>query len=98
MVIATGLSSFDLAGAVGESLTGRKTTIHLYPISHLELLSMYNRYELKERLDEFLIFGSYPEVITSKRLKEKIAVLEEIVNSYLLKDVLSCPLVSSHTI
>ncbi len=89
MVIATGSSSFDLAGAVGEPLTGRKTTVTLYPISYLELSSMYNRYELKERLDEFLIFGSYPEVITSKSSREKITVLEEIVNSYLLKDILA---------
>jgi predicted AAA+ superfamily ATPase len=88
-VIATGSSSFDLAGAVGEPLTGRKTTITLYPVAQLELLSIYNRYELKEKLDEFLIFGSYPEVITTKNKRGKIAVLEEIVNSYLLKDILA---------
>ncbi len=88
-IIATGSSSFDLAGAIGEPLTGRKTTIILYPIAQQELLSLYNRHELKEKLEEFLIFGSYPEVITSKSRKEKIAVIEEIVNSYLLKDVLS---------
>lgn len=89
MVIATGSSSFDLAGAVGEPLTGRKTTITLYPVSQIEMLSIYNRHELKERLEEYLVYGSYPEVITAKNRKEKIAVLEEIVNSYLLRDVLS---------
>lgn len=89
MVIATGSSSFDLAGAVGEPLTGRKTTITLYPVSQIEMLSIYNRHEVKERLEEYLVYGSYPEVITAKNRKEKIAVLEEIVNSYLLRDVLS---------
>lgn len=89
MVIATGSSSFDLLGAIGEPLTGRKTTIILYPIAQLELLSIYNRYELRERLEEFLTFGSYPEVIMAKSRKDKISVLEEIVNSYLLKDVLT---------
>src|SRR4030042_571000 len=89
MVVATGSSSFDLAGATGEPLTGRKTTIALYPLSHQELLLLYNRHEIKERLDEFLIFGSYPEVITAKTRRDKIAVLEEIVASYLLKDVLA---------
>lgn len=88
-LIATGSSSFDLAGAVGEPLTGRKTTITLYPLAQQELFSLYNRHELKERLEEFLIFGSYPEVITSKTRKEKTSIIEEIVNSYLLKDVLS---------
>lgn len=89
MVIATGSSSFDLAGAIGEPLTGRKTTITLYPLSQMELLSIHNRHELKERLEDFLIFGSYPEVITSGSRKDKISILEEIVNSYLLKDILA---------
>lgn len=89
MVIATGSSSFDLAGAIGEPLTGRKTTITLYPLSQKELLSIHNRHELKERLEDFLVFGSYPEVITSRNKKDKIAILEEIVNSYLLKDILA---------
>ncbi|MFA4918743.1 MAG: ATP-binding protein [Thermodesulfovibrionales bacterium] len=94
-VIATGSSSFDLAGAVGEPLTGRKTTITLYPIAQMELISMHNRHELKEKLEEFLVFGSYPEAITAKSRKDKIAILEEIVSSYLLKDVLALDRVKS---
>lgn len=88
-VIATGSSSFDLAGAIGEPLTGRKNTIVLYPIAQDELLSLCNRHELKERLEEFLVFGSYPEVVMAKSRKDKINILEELVNSYLLKDVLA---------
>jgi len=88
-VIATGSSSFDLSGAVGEPLTGRKRTIILYPLWQGELLSVYNRYELRERLEEFLIFGSYPEVVITDSKKEKIEILEELVNSYLLKDILT---------
>lgn len=88
-VIATGSSSFDLAGAIGEPLTGRKTTITLFPFAQMELLEKYNRHELRERLDDFLIFGSYPEVVLAGSRREKIAVLDELVNSYLLKDVLS---------
>ena len=87
-IIATGSSSFDLSQKLGEPLTGRKNTIILYPFSQSELLNKYNRYELKEKIEEFLIFGSYPEVITSNSRKEKITILEELVNSYLLKDVL----------
>ncbi len=87
-VIATGSSSFELSQNVGEPLTGRKRTVILFPFANLELLSIYNEFELKERLIDFLIFGSYPEVITANDTKEKIAVIEELVNSYLLKDVL----------
>lgn len=88
-VIATGSSSFDLSNRVGEPLTGRKNTIILYPFSQRELLDKYNRFELKQQLPEFLIYGGYPEVIISKTKEQKIAVLQELVNSYLLKDVLS---------
>lgn len=88
-VIATGSSSFDLAHQVGEPLTGRKNTIILYPISQLELLRVFNRYELKEKLEEYLIFGSFPEVVTAKYQNEKIKILQEIVDSYLLKDILT---------
>lgn len=87
-VIATGSSSFDLAQQIGEPLTGRKITIILYPLSQIELLSIYNKHELKEKLEDFLLFGSYPDIITAKSRKGKISALEELVDSYLLKDIL----------
>lgn len=87
-VIATGSSSFELAGQVGEPLTGRKRTLILYPISQSELAILHNPYELKEKLSEILIFGSYPAVLTAETKEKKIVILEEIVGSYLLKDIL----------
>jgi len=89
MVIATGSSSFDLAGNVGEPLTGRKRTLTMFPISQLELSMTLNRYELKEKLEEFLIFGSYPEVITADSKEEKAQILNELAHSYLLKDIIA---------
>jgi len=88
-VIVTGSASFELAGQVGEPLTGRKRTITLYPLSQLELSNVHNTSELRLILEDFLIFGSYPEVISSGRdLSEKREVLHELLSSYLLKDVL----------
>ncbi|KAF0152859.1 MAG: AAA ATPase [Ignavibacteria bacterium] len=88
-IIVTGSSSFDLSQKIGEPLTGRKKTILLYPFSQQELLNKYNKHELKEKLSDFLIFGSYPEVITTEKQSDKIEILTELVNSYLLKDILS---------
>ncbi len=88
-VIATGSSSFHLAQQTGEPLTGRKRTMMLYPFSQFELLTILNKGELKEKLDDFLIFGSYPEVILAEKREDKIEFLVEMVNSYLLKDILS---------
>ncbi len=87
-VIATGSASFDLANKIGEPLTGRKTTLILQPLSQTELLSTTPRQELRDRLTDFLIYGSYPEIITSKSDAKKKAILEEITGSYLLKDIL----------
>ena len=88
-VIVTGSSSFDLSQKVGEPLTGRKKTFILHPFSQSEMKMQYNTYELKEKLDSFLIFGSYPDVVLAKTKKEKIDILNELVDSYLLKDVLT---------
>ena len=88
-VIATGSSSFDLANQIGEPLTGRKTTLTLYPIAQMELMPKLNKYDLKQKLEEYLIFGSYPQVLTAKTKEEKVKILEELVNSYIFKDILA---------
>lgn len=94
-VIATGSSSFELAGQVGEPLTGRKRTLILYPISQAELLQSHNRFELKQKIFDYLIFGCYPEVLTVTSRSEKINTITEIANSYLLKDILAFERVKS---
>lgn len=88
-VIVTGSSSFELAGQVGEPLTGRKRTLTLYPLAQSELLSMHNKFELRERLPDYLIFGAYPEVLQASTRQERINTLTEIADSYLLKDILA---------
>ncbi|EKD73084.1 MAG: hypothetical protein ACD_45C00467G0001 [uncultured bacterium] len=88
-IIATGSSSFELAGQVGEPLTGRKQTLILYPLAHLELLTQYNALELKQQLQAYLIYGSYPAVITAQAIHEKRDIIIEIAHSYLLKDILA---------
>jgi predicted AAA+ superfamily ATPase len=74
-IIATGSSSFDLAQNVGEPLTGRKSTLTLYPIAQMELLKNFNKHELQEHLEDYLIFGSYPAVLTASTRDERINIL-----------------------
>jgi len=94
-LIATGSSSFDLAGQIGEPLTGRKVTLTLFPVAQLELANLFTPFELRERLEEFLIFGGYPEVAAQPDKKERSRLLLEIGSSYLLKDVLAIDRVKS---
>lgn len=88
-IIATGSSTFDLANQIGEPLTGRKYTLKMYPLSQIELNKIENEAEKQAHLESRLLYGSYPEVITIKTEEEKKDYLQELVSSYLLKDILA---------
>lgn len=87
-VIATGSASFDLSNKIGEPLVGRSVTLKLYPLSQLELAEDINRYALKEKNWQYLIYGSYPEILTAQTIDKKRDYLTGVVNSYLLRDIL----------
>ena len=95
-IIATGSSSFSLSQNIGEPLVGRKKTLTLYPISQQELLSTYlNKADLRSHLEEFLIYGSYPSVVTTTTLETKRDYLDELTGSYLLQDILTLEQIKS---
>jgi uncharacterized protein len=87
-VVATGSSSFDLANQVGEPLTGRKKTLHLYPLSQMELGQLENRAQTDSRLETRLIYGSYPDVVLLSSNAERRDYLHDLVHSALYKDIL----------
>jgi len=87
-VIASGSSSFDLLNMTGEPLVGRSQTFYLHPFSQEELNSVENKLETRQNLESRLLYGSYPELI-SLNVQEKKEYLNNIVHSYLLKDILA---------
>lgn len=87
-IFATGSSSFDIMNKAGEPLTGWQFLYMLYPISQQELSAQENLLETKQNLNDRLIFGSYPEVIKLKTTEEKTAYLKQMVQAYLLKNIL----------
>lgn len=88
VIIASGSSSFQLSSQVGSPLTGRSITKMLFPISIIELKKQFGGMEIYQNLENYLLFGMYPEVISFKNNKDKILYLHELRNSYLLKDIL----------
>ncbi len=84
-VIATGSSSFDLANIINEPLTGRKFEFMLYPLSVSEMVKYHGTLEESRMLEQRLIYGMYPEVLTSPG-KEK-EILKSLTGSYLYKDI-----------
>jgi uncharacterized protein len=87
-IIATGSSVFDLSNKLGEPLVGRKNTIYLFPLAQMEFANHENYKETTQKLEERLLFGSYPELEQYPDWKDKISYLKEVINSYLLKDIL----------
>lgn len=87
-IIATGSSSFDLQNSTGEPLVGRNLVYQLYPIAQLELSAIQDHLTTVHDLDERLIYGSYPELWHLENNEERENYLKQLVNSYLLKDLL----------
>ncbi|MBI5192143.1 MAG: ATP-binding protein [Nitrospirae bacterium] len=87
-IIASGSASFDLANKINEPMTGRSTTLNLFPFSYNELPVNPPMTSNSERMEEFLRFGMYPMTI-SLFMEEKENYLYDLINNYLYRDILS---------
>jgi len=108
-IVLSGSSSLDLLDRFAESLAGRNVKVFLSSLVFQEVLSAQTWYSVKfgqKQLENFsdqinslillnLVFGSYPEVITSA---DKIQYLTNLTSDYLLKDVLQLGLVKNPTL
>jgi predicted AAA+ superfamily ATPase len=86
-VIATGSSSFELSSNIIEPLTGRKFEFQLFPISVQELAFTQEPNDIKRVLENRLIMGMYPDVVTNPG--DAIDLIRELARSYLYKDILA---------
>jgi uncharacterized protein len=87
-IIISGSSAFDIHKNAGEPLTGRKHTFNLFAFSESEFSQIENSVMKMDKIKERLIFGSYPELLQLPDRSDKIDYLNEMVSSYLLKDIL----------
>jgi len=87
-IIVSGSSSYNLSRDAGEPLTGRKYTFNLFGLSESEYNQVENRIVKIDKLRERMIFGNYPELLHLPNKADKIDYLNEMVSSYLLKDIL----------
>jgi hypothetical protein len=87
-IIISGSSSFDIHKDAGEPLTGRKYTFNLYTFSENEYNQIENSISKIDKLSERLVFGNYPELLHLPDRDDKIDYLNEMISSYLLKDIL----------
>jgi len=85
--IVSGSSSLDLANKINEPLTGRKWPLMLFPICWKEFEEYAGFLKAQQQLENRLIYGMYPSVIMNQG--GEAAVLNELTESYLYKDVLN---------
>ena len=86
-VIVTGSSSLDLANDINEPATGRTLEFQLYPFSLRELANASSEREENRLLEQRMIYGMYPEVVTHPEDAKR--TLSALANNYLYKDLLS---------
>jgi predicted AAA+ superfamily ATPase len=81
------IASASSASSLDEHLVGRKLNFTLFPLSFAEMSLHHGLQEELQLLGERLVFGYYPEVVASPG--NEINVLDEIADSWLLKDILT---------
>jgi len=84
-LIASGSSAFDLANEVNEPLTGRKWEFIMFPLSWNELNQHFGYFQHVKNLEQYLIYGLYPEIVVNTNKEE---ILIQLSGSYLYKDLL----------
>ncbi|MBQ8656506.1 MAG: ATP-binding protein [Prevotella sp.] len=86
-VIVTGSSSLALADDVNEPATGRLIEHLMFPLSLAEMAAETSEREERRMLEQRLIYGLYPEVVTDPAAAKQTLV--GLANNYLYKDLLT---------
>ena len=85
-VIVTGSSSLEFAEGIYEPATGRCINYELFPLSVGELVGHTSAREEARLLNQRLVYGLYPEVVTHPADAKRR--LMSLADSYLYKDLL----------
>ncbi|MDP5171891.1 MAG: ATP-binding protein [Bacteroidia bacterium] len=86
-LLVTGSSSLDIAAQTKESLTGRKYDFTLLPLSFAEMQAYHGRLTEHALLEQRLIYGYYPEVVTGG-VEGAVRLLTDLSEGLMYKDLL----------
>lgn len=84
-VAASGSASFELRHQTGEPLTGRQVVLELFPLSLAELAP--GATTVRQWTEHGMIYGSYPEIVSTLRPEDKRERLRQLAADYVLKDI-----------
>ncbi|MFA6106381.1 MAG: ATP-binding protein [Patescibacteria group bacterium] len=97
-IIATGSSSINLLDKTQEALTGRKFVYHLFTLSLEEIYPSKDYLKISKEIENYLIYGNYPDVVTKSSFDEKKELLKELSSSSLYRDILEFQEIKNSTI
>lgn len=98
-LIVSGSSSFAIKSKFKDSLVGRIIDLEIFGLSFAEFLDFkglkYNlssdseliESELKNIYSEYVLYGSYPQVVLTENLELKEIYLKGIIDKYIYKDI-----------
>lgn len=84
-IVCSGSSALEIHKHLRESLAGRRFLYRIYPLTYAELKNSLKNYSL----EEYLRFGGMPGLIHANSEERKKQILNELLGSYILKDVKS---------
>lgn len=84
-IICSGSSSIEIHRHLKESLAGRRFLYRIFPLEFAEIQN--NRPDFK--FEDYLRFGGMPGLTQTDSIERKQQILNELVGSYILKDVKS---------
>lgn len=84
-IFCSGSSSLEIHKHLKESLAGRRFLYQIYPLSFAELRANSSSYDIRD----YLIFGGMPGLTQADSKERKQQILNELLGSYILKDVKS---------
>lgn len=87
-ILVTWSSTLWLLDQTTEPLTGRKRVFSMFPIAFSELVVTYGERDARGKLEEILLYGSYPQVLNYTDREEKKNKLRDIVSGQLYRDIL----------
>lgn len=82
-LFCSGSSSLEIHRHLKESLAGRKFLYRVYPLEFSELKKSREGFSFQE----YMRFGGMPGLVKADTDSRKIQALEDIVSSYILKDI-----------
>ncbi|MFH1857204.1 MAG: ATP-binding protein [Candidatus Omnitrophota bacterium] len=84
-IICSGSSSLEIHKHLKESLAGRRFLYHIYPLEYAEIKSSFPDF----KFEDYLRFGGMPGLTHTDLKERKQQILNELVGSYILKDIKS---------